>query len=173
MQKQTITTKILSIGLTLALVTGLMIFGIWSYLGSRRPEPPRSVNQEAALQVRTISFEKIELAGDNSSRQMGLMNRQELCETCAMLFVFEEEDELSFWMQNTFISLDMIFMDENGLIVTVHSNTKPQTTTSYASSKPAKYVLEVNAGFAKEYQLEEGVGLSIPALIEQSVEYGS
>jgi uncharacterized membrane protein (UPF0127 family) len=163
--------KILKVTFVAAVIAGIII-AVWSW-NSYQPEMQQNgISEQAALQVRTVSFDKIELADDNNSRSMGLMNRTELCQKCAMLFVFDQEDgELSFWMKNTNISLDIIFMDQEGTIVTVHSNTTPQTTNNYTTTKPAKYVLEVNAGFAKQYQLEEGVRMSIQSLIDQGVEF--
>ncbi len=98
----------------------------------------------------------IEIADDEYRRQLGLMNRNEMDEKQGMLFIFPRQDYLSFWMRNTFISLDMIFVDESKTIVTIHKNTRILSDTSYPSAKPARYVVEVVAGFTDKYNIQIG-----------------
>jgi uncharacterized membrane protein (UPF0127 family) len=111
----------------------------------------------------------IEIADNNYERQLGLMNRQSMEELQGMLFIFPVERYQSFWMLNTLFSLDIIFINQNKEIVTIHKNTTPLSQQSYPSSKPAIYVLEVIAGFTEKYSIEEGckifwmgTSLSIP-----------
>ncbi|MFI5237662.1 MAG: DUF192 domain-containing protein, partial [Ignavibacteriales bacterium] len=89
----------------------------------------------------------IEIAEDEYERQLGLMNRQSMEEMQGMLFIFPEERYQSFWMLNTLFSLDMLFINKQNKIVTIHKNTTPLSQQSYPSSKPSIYVLEVVAGF--------------------------
>ncbi|WP_290660062.1 DUF192 domain-containing protein [Ignavibacterium sp.] len=98
----------------------------------------------------------LEIADDEYQRQLGLMNRKEMTENQGMLFIFPRQDYLSFWMRNTFLSLDMIFVDENKTIVTIHKNTLILSDTSYPSTKPAKYVVEVLAGFTDKHNIQVG-----------------
>ncbi|AFH50678.1 Hypothetical protein IALB_2975 [Ignavibacterium album JCM 16511] len=98
----------------------------------------------------------IEIADDDYQRQLGLMNRKEMNENQGMLFIFPRQDFLSFWMRNTLISLDMIFVDESKTIVTIHKNTRILSDTSYPSSKPARYVVEVIAGFTDKHNIQVG-----------------
>lgn len=98
----------------------------------------------------------IEIADDDYQRQLGLMNRKEMTENQGMLFIFPRQDFLSFWMRNTLISLDMIFVDESKTIVTIHKNTRILSDTSYPSSKPARYVVEVLAGFTDKHNIQVG-----------------
>ncbi|MBI5663005.1 MAG: DUF192 domain-containing protein [Ignavibacterium album] len=98
----------------------------------------------------------LEIADDEYQRQLGLMNRKEMTENQGMLFIFPRQDYLSFWMRNTFLSLDMIFVDENKTIVTIHKNTRILSDTSYPSTKPAKYVVEVLAGFTDKHNIQVG-----------------
>ncbi|MGQ9644423.1 MAG: DUF192 domain-containing protein, partial [Ignavibacterium sp.] len=98
----------------------------------------------------------IEIADDDYQRQLGLMNRNEMKENQGMLFIFPRQDWLSFWMRNTLFSLDMIFVDENKKIVTIHKNTRILSDTSYPSSKPARYVVEVISGFTDKYNIQVG-----------------
>lgn len=98
----------------------------------------------------------IEIADDDYQRQLGLMNRKEMKENEGMLFIFPRQDWLSFWMRNTLISLDMIFVNENKQIVTIHKNTRILSDSSYPSTKPARYVVEVIAGFTDKYNIQVG-----------------
>ncbi len=98
----------------------------------------------------------IEIADDEYQRELGLMNRKSMQENQGMLFIFPYERLQSFWMRNTFISLDMIFVDANKIIVTIHKNTQVLSDQSYPSSKPAKYVVEVIAGFTDKHNIQIG-----------------
>jgi uncharacterized membrane protein (UPF0127 family) len=87
------------------------------------------------------------------------MFRENLEWNRGMLFVFDEERTLSFWMKNTLIPLDMLFIDADLRIIDVKENVPPckeDPCPSYTSEQPAKYVLEVNSGFALKNNLEIG-----------------
>ncbi len=98
----------------------------------------------------------IEIAEDDYSRSFGLMFRENLPFTQGMLFVFDDDDVRYFWMKNTPLPLDMIFVDKDKKIVKIRKNTKPFTLSSYSSDSPARYVVEVNAGFSDSFQIKEG-----------------
>ena len=98
----------------------------------------------------------IEIADNDYERQLGLMNRQSMEEMQGMLFIFPAERYQSFWMVNTLFSLDMIFINSNKEIVTIHKDTTPLSEQSYPSSAPALYVLEVNAGFCERHNVKLG-----------------
>jgi len=98
----------------------------------------------------------IEIADNDYERQLGLMNRQSMEEMQGMLFLFPQQQFQSFWMRNTLFSLDMLFINSNKEIVTIHKNTTPLSEQSYPSSAPAIYVLEVNAGFCDRHNIKLG-----------------
>jgi len=98
----------------------------------------------------------IEIADNDYERQLGLMNRQSMEEMQGMLFIFPEERYQSFWMMNTLFSLDIIFINSQKEIITIHKNTIPLSEQSYPSSKPATFVLEVNAGFCERHNVKLG-----------------
>jgi uncharacterized membrane protein (UPF0127 family) len=110
---------------------------------------------KSKLVISTIKGEKffdVEIADDDDSRRIGLMNRDYLEENAGMLFVFDKEFMVSMWMKNTKIPLDMIFFDENREVVDIISNAVPcesDPCPTYDSSAPAKFVLEINGGAAK------------------------
>jgi uncharacterized protein len=98
----------------------------------------------------------IEIADDEAKREVGLMGRSVMEERQGMLFVFNEEQYASFWMRNTILSLDMIFVNKQRQIITIHKNTKPFSEDSYPAAGLTLYVLEVNAGFTDKYGIKEG-----------------
>lgn len=103
---------------------------------------------------------EIEIADTEFDRQLGLMFRKEMEERQGMLFIFLTEGEQSFWMRNTYLPLDIIFINSGKEIVTIHKNTEPLSDKSYPSSEAAKYVLEVNAGFTERYNISQGDKIS-------------
>jgi hypothetical protein len=99
----------------------------------------------------------LELATTPKQREQGLMNRTQMASDTGMLFIFPEEQPLTFWMRNTFIPLDIVFMDNELRVINIHKNTKTnQISELYASTRPARYVLEVNAGWTDQHQLQAG-----------------
>jgi uncharacterized membrane protein (UPF0127 family) len=98
----------------------------------------------------------IEIADNDYETQTGLMYRTELETNQGMLFIFPDEDFRSFYMKNTKIPLDIIYINEAKIIVSIQKNAKPFNETSLPSDAPAKYVLEVNGGLSDEWQLKVG-----------------
>lgn len=101
----------------------------------------------------------VEVAREPYTWSKGLMFRESLPENGGMLFIFPDEARRSFWMKNTLIPLDMIFISRNKRVVTVRKNALPCTTAlcpTYDSTADASFVLEVNAGFADAYSIREG-----------------
>ena len=90
-----------------------------------------------------------ELAATPEARSLGLMFRTSLGEAEGMLFLFPEEQKLSFWMKDTYLPLDMIFINSGMSVVGIIENTVPLSTESRSVAAPAKFVLEVNRGFAR------------------------
>ena len=97
----------------------------------------------------------IEVADTDAQRSAGLMFRQEMDDDHGMLFVFEQTRRLSFWMQNTPMSLDLIFIGEDGRIVAIRWG-KPFSTDSIGPLTPARFVLELKAGSAQKAGIAEG-----------------
>lgn len=89
---------------------------------------------------------KIELADDEEERRIGLMYRETLAPDAGMLFDFKDEAPRSMWMKNTLISLDMAFIDGEGRIVSIESNTTPRSLSPVTSRAAARAVLEVAGG---------------------------
>ena len=93
-----------------------------------------------------------EIADNNDERAKGLMFREKLEENNGMIFIFEQENEIAFWMKNTLIPLDIIFIGKNFKIVDIKNAVpcKQDPCQLYKPQKSAQYVLEVNSGFAEK-----------------------
>lgn len=142
----------------------------------RKPEIENVKNQSVETKTDEIVFKKqgelkfltknsdsvikvidIEIANDEYSREKGLMYRRFMVENQGMLFVFEDEQPRYFWMKNTYISLDIIYVASDYSVVSIQKSAIPLSEESLPSNKAAQYVVEVNGGFADKYGIKEGV----------------
>ena len=98
----------------------------------------------------------LEIADNEYERQLGLMSRKSMGENQGMLFIFQYERMQSFWMRNTLIPLDMMFVNKDNKIITIHKNTETLSAQSYPSTAPAIYVVEVVGGFTDKYNIVIG-----------------
>ena len=104
---------------------------------------------------------QLEIAATQEERARGLMGQQRIPDNYAMLFVYEDERRLSFWMKGTLIPLDILFLDSNGVVVDVQTMT-PQIGASdgelivYTSARPARYAMEMKAGLAEALGVKPG-----------------
>ena len=99
---------------------------------------------------------RVELADTASKRRWGLMYRKELGTDEGMLFVFPDDRDQSFWMKDTPLSLDIIFMDRRRRVVGIIHDTVPFSTRSVSVGVPSRYVLEVRAGLARGHGIAVG-----------------
>ncbi|MDH5454180.1 MAG: DUF192 domain-containing protein, partial [Paracoccaceae bacterium] len=90
----------------------------------------------------------VEVADDAAERGRGLMHREQMAASAGMLFVYEHPQRVSFWMRNTLIPLDMIFMDQTGTVTRVHENAVPLDETGIRGGDGVQFVLEINGGLA-------------------------
>ncbi|MBX5482523.1 MAG: DUF192 domain-containing protein [Myxococcaceae bacterium] len=112
---------------------------------------------------------EVEVAATGPMRQRGLMWREHLDDGKGMLFVFRDDQIHNFWMRNTLIPLDMLFIDKDGQVVGIVRNAEPRTLTSRSVGKPSRYVLEVPGGWCEKNAIEPGAktefeGLSLIAV---------
>mgnify|MGYP001945059803 CR=1 FL=1 len=103
----------------------------------------------------TYDFD-IELALDDSHRQYGMMFRTEMPEMSGMLFVYDRKRDLSMWMKNTFISLDILFIDTEGKIINITKSAQPRSLSLISSKRPSKAVLELKGGITDKLGIEVG-----------------
>jgi uncharacterized protein len=128
--------------------------------------------REDSLEVQTaagaVSRFTVEVADSAGERGTGLMHRESLPMAAGMLFVYPRAGEVSFWMENTLIPLDMIFADPTGRVMRVHENAVPKDRTPIAGGDNIQYVLEINGGLARRMGIAEGAMMRHPA-IDQSI----
>jgi len=116
-----------------------------------------SDENKAVLHTSTGDYTfNVEVVDTNETRAKGLMFRQELAKDAGMLFDFLSERNTSFWMQNTFIPLDMVFIAADGTVKTIHVNARPLDTTPISSEVPVQFVLEIPGGRSQEIGLKVG-----------------
>ena len=139
---------------------GLLFFVIFALVACQQ-EDGNSVNNGAnTLSIITNdgkehSFD-VELALTLQDQARGLMHRTEMAEDAGMLFYFGNEAERGFWMKNTLIPLDMLFIKADGTIYHIHENAIPHDLTSIRSQGPVAAVLELNAGISAKLGLKAG-----------------
>lgn len=108
-----------------------------------------------------VSF-TIELAVTPDETAKGLMFRRTMNERHGMLFFFDQERIVTMWMKNTYLPLDMVFLDSQGRITHIHKGAVPHSLDIISSKVPARFVLEINAGEADQYGLAVGQQASHP-----------
>jgi len=136
----------------LIIIAGILIWRLFFYL-----PPANSVK----IKIANINY-NIELAKTIAQKTKGLSDRDALCKNCGMLFTFGFETNLPFWMKNTLVPLDMIWLDKNGKVVDIQTATDTSSTKIYQNQTPAQYVLELNANDSKK------IGLKIGDIIDLS-----
>ncbi|MEM6464918.1 MAG: DUF192 domain-containing protein [Pseudomonadota bacterium] len=106
----------------------------------------------------------VEVRDTPQGRAQGLMHRETLPTFSGMLFVYERPQPVSFWMRNTLIPLDMLFMDASGTITRIARNAVPLDETPVSGGNDIQYVLEIGGGLAEGFGIEEGAVLRHPSL---------
>ena len=110
---------------------------------------------------------EVEIADDAEERAKGLMFRQSLAPNAGMLFIYPTVQDVAFWMKNTLIPLDMLFIAADGHIVRIEKQATPLSEASIPSGAPVKAVLEVNGGLTDELGVKQGDMISYPGLNAQ------
>lgn len=103
-----------------------------------------------------IAFQ-VSVADTDAKRQNGLMFVKQLASHAGMLFIFNENSVHTFWMRNTLIPLDMIFMDSNWKVVGIVENAEPESDEVRSVHLPSRYVLEINGGLSKQLGISIGM----------------
>ena len=127
--------------------------------------PPAQAASFSTLEIATkngVHIFAVEMATTDEEKQKGLMYRRELADGKGMLFDFSPEQQISMWMKNTYISLDMIFIRADGRILRIAEGTEPESTRVISSGGLARGVLEVPAGTAQKYGNAPGDRVSHP-----------
>lgn len=147
-----------------------MMLGLGLTAAGCKPEPkasdgveaPQAAKPDAVLEPLTIDTAKgpvafqVEIADDEAEREHGLMYRTALAPDRGMLFIFEDAAPRAFWMKNTYIPLDILYIGADGRIVSIAANAEPFNETPIPSNGPALAVLELYGGRAAQLGLKPG-----------------
>ena len=134
----------------------MALIGCWALLAAL-PTARAAGQDTIEIVTRTgVHAFSVELATNAAERAVGLMNRKELPEGRGMLFDFHDDQPVQFWMHNTYIPLDMIFIAGDGRVVRVAENAKPMSDDLIPSGRPVRAVLEVIGGTARKFGIAAG-----------------
>ena len=122
------------------------------------PQPPAAKESRPGKVHLTIGGTSLwaEVAGDEAARSQGLMHRRQMPQDEGMLFVFEYPQQLSFWMKNTYLPLDIAFVSKDGTILNILRMEPLNEVPRYLSRGPALYAIEANAGWFKDHGIKAG-----------------
>ena len=121
-----------------------------------QPQPTLPLSDLVILTDKGPQRFKVELADNDASRSRGMMFRTSMAPDAGMLFDFGQEQMTSFWMRNTLIPLDMLFIKADGTILNVHQRAIPRDETGISSAGPVRAVLELNGGTASRLGIKPG-----------------
>jgi hypothetical protein len=158
--KSKITAQRIIVGVVVVALLGFFVFN--NFFNNNEPEVEYyTFTKEGELtftdSLGTLKSKiDLEIADTEYERQLGLMNRKEMKENEGMLFIFPRQGAQSFWMRNTLISLDIMFINDQKEIVTIHKNTKILSDTSYPATEPSIYVVETLAGYTDRHNIQVG-----------------
>lgn len=141
-----------------AVLLSVILFSA-SFTLSARAQPQPTLPQSELVIVTSGKGPQrftVELADNDQSRARGMMFRQSMAPDAGMLFDFKQEQMASFWMRNTLIPLDMIFIKADGTILNIHQRAIPRDETGINSAGPVRAVLEVNGGTASRLGIRPG-----------------
>ena len=136
-----------------------VFLGLWVSASPTRPAGQQTIEIASKLGVHSFA---VEIADNEAEREKGLMYRKELPEGRGMLFDFHRDQEVSFWMRNTYIPLDMIFIRGDGQIQRIAENTEPLSDRLIPSGGPVRAVLEVIGGTARKLGIAPGDRVAAP-----------
>ena len=134
-------------------ITALMLLTTTAHASGPLSLPTTVIRVDTSSGPKTF---EVEVASDPASQQRGLMYRRALAPNAGMLFDFHRSGDLSFWMKDTILPLDMLFIRSDGTISTIASDTVPYSTTPIPSAEPVRAVLEINGGRARDLGIRAG-----------------
>ncbi len=114
----------------------------------------------------------IEIADDPAERAQGLMNRENMPRTSGMLFIYDTPQAVAFWMRNTLIPLDMLFIDPTGVVSTIQENAVPLDETAIPGGENIQYVLEINGGMSELFGITVGSQVLHPRIDQNITVWG-
>ena len=158
-------SQILDIFMMRRLVCTILAMAAAAYLVVLLPAARGAELQTLEIASKTgVHVFSVELAVTDEERERGLMFRRSVPEFTGMLFDFKRDQEVTMWMKNTYVSLDMIFIQSDGRIRRIAENTETESLKIIPSGGPVRAVLEVAAGTARKLGIEPGDRIASPIL---------
>jgi len=136
-----------------------ILFGLFIAAGPVQPAAQQTLEIASKTGVHIFA---VEVVDNDADRAKGLMYRKKLPEGRGMLFDFHRDQDVSFWMQNTYIPLDMVFIRGDGRILRIEENTEPLSTRLIPSGGPVRAVLEVIGGTTRKLGIAPGDRVASP-----------
>lgn len=124
-------------------------------------KPKKNYPKEVKIRIKDYNY-YLEIASTKRERQIGLSNRQNLCINCGMLFIFPKEGYYPFWMKDTHVPLDLIWLDKQNKIVKISTVLETNSEKKYLNKSKAKYVIELNANEVFKRDLKIGDIIQFP-----------
>lgn len=149
-------SKNLTISLILLIAIPIIVF----FFYKRNPPQFETIN----FKIKDIDY-KLEVAKSISQKSAGLSNRTKLCPKCGMIFIFVKDGFQPFWMKDTFIPLDMIWINSEGKVTDIISANETNSTKIIQNTQPAKYVIELNANDSQKINLKTGDTIDLSQLL--------
>jgi len=153
-----------------ARIAARLVLVVFLFVGARPAVADLLNFDKSSLTIATAQGPKlfhVELATTEPQREQGLMYRSTLAADAGMLFVYTYAQPVTFWMKNTIIPLDMIFIGSDGHVVSIHEREVPFSEEAIPSGEDAQYVLEVNGGTVDRLGIATGDVVTGPALAPQ------
>ncbi|MGE0667779.1 MAG: DUF192 domain-containing protein [Sphingomonadales bacterium] len=150
-------------------LAAIVVLGCWCSAAVAEV-PEGGIAQSLPLQPLTVETQagerdlQVQVADTDATRQTGLMYRVSMPEAEGMLFIFQQVRPVSFWMKNTMLPLDIIFVGDDGRVINIARNTTPFSLASIPSRGPARAVLELNAGASRRLGIDVGDRVRYEAL---------
>ncbi len=159
------------VGIIVAVIIALFIVNSYALMEVEDDDVP-GPRAHVAFHLDDSKFFNVscEIADEPKERSLGLMHRESLPQTEGMLFVYDTPQNMSFWMKNTLIPLDIIFIDENGIVLNVEEafveppETPDGELARYRSAGPARWVVEINQGLSAQKGITAGTVVDIETL---------
>lgn len=157
-RKKNTTQTLIVISLIATLIITFIILVVLLVQKNKNIQP-----KSIGLQINNNNY-YLEVAKTNQQKKIGLSNRNEICSNCGMLFVFDKEGQYPFWMKDTYIPLDIIWINSQYKIVKIITALNTNSDVTYTNTDPAKYAIELPANEVFKQNLKVGDTIQIPEI---------
>lgn len=155
--------KFLTFKFVCSVLSSFLFFFSTSNMSLAQGSDLKFARAELSIQTSTAVYDfQIELAENDTQRAYGLMFRNSLPEQNGMLFIYDQKRSINMWMKNTFIFLDIVFIDDDGKIMKIARSAQPQSLSRISSGGEAKAVLELNGGETERLGIDVGDTIIYP-----------